>query len=82
MLEYYLKDRSGWNHEAALPDLLTGHHFLSNTSYQILPGEELKFKRLCDASKIDFSLVMQIVRKQHRASKLIFGTLDFDNIDI
>jgi HD superfamily phosphohydrolase len=81
LLEYYLKDRDGWNHEAALPDLLTGHQFVSNTSHQILPGEELKFKRLCDTSKINFDLVMQIVRKQHRASNLLFGTLDFDNID-
>ncbi|MCP3395672.1 hypothetical protein [Bradyrhizobium sp. CCGB20] len=81
LLEYYLKDRSGWNHEAALPDLLTGHHFLGNTAFQILPGEELKFKRLCSASKIDFDLVMQIVQKRHRASKLVFGSLDFDNLD-
>jgi len=81
LLEYYLKDRSGWDHEAALPDLLTGHQFLGNTSFQILPGEELKFKRLCASSKIDFDLVIEIVEKRHRASKLVFGSLDFDNLD-
>jgi HD superfamily phosphohydrolase len=54
LLEYYLKDRAGWDHESALPDLLTGHNLVGNTAHQILPGEQLKYKRLCDASKIDF----------------------------
>jgi HD superfamily phosphohydrolase len=81
LLEYYLKDRAGWDHESALPDLLTGHNLVGNTAHQILPGEQLKFKRLCDASKIDFDLVLQIVRKAHPSSGLLFGALDFDNLD-
>ncbi|MCK1754139.1 hypothetical protein IVA78_02635 [Bradyrhizobium sp. 137] len=81
LLEYYLKDRVGWNHEAALPDLLTGHNLFGNTAHQILPGEELRFKRLCNLSKIDFELVLQIVRKEHPSSGLLFGALDFDNLD-
>jgi HD superfamily phosphohydrolase len=81
LLEYYLKDRAGWNHETALPDMLTGHHALENIAHQILPGEEMKFKRLCAASDIDFELVLQIVRKQHPASALLFGAIDFDNLD-
>ena len=81
LLEYYLKDRTGWNHETVLPDMLTGHHVIENTAHQILPGEELKFKRLCSLSDIDFEIVLQIVRKRHPASTLIFGTLDFDNLD-
>jgi|ERR1041385_4296467 HD superfamily phosphohydrolase len=81
LLEYYLKDRIGWDHESALPDLLTGHNFFGNSAHQILPGEQLRFKRLCDASRIDFDLVLQIVRKAHRSSALLFGALDFDNLD-
>ncbi|AWL99260.2 hypothetical protein [Bradyrhizobium amphicarpaeae] len=81
LLEYYLKDRAGWDHEAALPDLLTGHNLFGNIAHQILPGEELRFKRLCSASKIDFELVLQIVRKEHPSSALLFGALDFDNLD-
>ncbi len=81
LLEYYLKDRSGWDHEAALPEMLTGHHALENIAHQILPSEEMKFKRLCDSSDIDFDIVLQIVRKQHPASILLFGALDFDNLD-
>ncbi|MHC2624995.1 HD superfamily phosphohydrolase [Bradyrhizobium huanghuaihaiense] len=81
LLEYYLKDRAGWDHEAALPDLLTGHNLFGNIAHQILPGEELRFKRLCSASKIDFELVLQIVRKEHPSSPLLFGALDFDNLD-
>ncbi len=46
LLEYYLRDRTGWDHESALPQLLTGHHVIENVAHQILPGEELKFKRL------------------------------------
>jgi HD superfamily phosphohydrolase len=81
LLEYYLKDRSGWTHEAALPEMLTGHLFPDNVAHQILPGQELKFRRLCEMSDIDFQLVLQIARKQHRASPLLFGFLDFDNLD-
>jgi HD superfamily phosphohydrolase len=81
LLEYYLKDRTGWNHETALPDMLTGHHALENVAHQILPGEEMKFKRLCLSNRIDFELVLKIVRNEHPASGLLFGTLDFDNLD-
>jgi HD superfamily phosphohydrolase len=81
LLEYYLKDRAGWDHETALPDLLTGHNLFGNTAHQILPGEQLRFKRLCNASKIDFELVLRIVRKGHPSSGLLFGALDFDNLD-
>lgn len=81
LLEYYLKDRSGWDHESALPGLLTGHEFAGNRAHQIVPGEELKFRLLCRKAKIDFDLVMAIVQKRHHASRLLFGSLDFDNLD-
>jgi HD superfamily phosphohydrolase len=81
LLEYYLKDRTEWNHELALPEMLTGHHLIENVAHQILPGEELKFRRLCALSDIDFEIVLQIARKQHPASELLFGSLDFDNLD-
>lgn len=81
LVEYHLKDQKGWDHESALPGLLTGHEFADNVSHQILPGEAIKFERICIAAKIDFELVLSIVRKQHRASSLLFGTLDFDNLD-
>jgi len=81
LLEYYLKDRAGWSHETALPDLLTGHHVLENVAHQILPGEQMKFKRLCLSSKIDFDLVLEIVQNKHATSPLLFGTMDFDNLD-
>jgi len=81
LLEYYLKDRVGWNHELALPELLTGHHVFENVAHQILPGEELKFRRLCDLCEVDFGIVLEIVNKRHASSALLFGTLDFDNLD-
>ena len=81
LLEYYLRDRSGWDHEAALPGLLTGHEFASNIAHQILPGEELRFRQICSKAKIDFDLVIEIVRKKHPSAQLLFGTLDFDNLD-
>ena len=81
LLEYYLKDRAGWSHELALPELLTGHHVFENVAHQILPGEELKFRRLCDLCDVDFDIVLQIVNKAHASSALLFGTLDFDNLD-
>lgn len=81
LLEYYLKDRVGWTHELALPDLLTGHHVFENVAHQILPGQEIKFRRLCELCDVDFDLVLQIVNKKHPSSPLLFGTLDFDNLD-
>lgn len=81
LLEYYLGEAHGWHHEAAINDLITGHHSLENSALQILPGEQIKYQALCKRANVDFDLVLEIVRKEHPASRLLFGTLDFDNLD-
>jgi HD superfamily phosphohydrolase len=81
LLEYYLRDLYGWDHEKVIPELLTGHHAPENIAHQILPGEAIRFQKLCKDCSIDFDLVLEIVGKRHRLSKLLFGSLDFDNLD-
>jgi HD superfamily phosphohydrolase len=81
LLEYYLGEVHGWSHEAAIGGLLTGHHTVENSAHQILPGEQIKYQALCRRAKVDFDLVLEIASKKHRVSPLLFGTLDFDNLD-
>lgn len=36
---------------------------------------------MCRSARINFDLVMSIVRAEHPLSRLVFGSIDFDNID-
>jgi len=81
LLEYYLKDQSGWDHESAIEGMLTGHNVPGNLAFQILPGEAIVYKKLCERADIDFDIVLDITSKRHRAASLLFGTMDFDNLD-
>lgn len=81
LFEYFLSDRFNWNHEVAIPDLLSGRgntDFMSTQIYYSLPP---KFSKLCMKSRIDFDIVMSIVRGKHPLSRLVFGSIDFDNLD-
>ena len=81
LLEYYLRDFFGWDHESAIRGLLTGHQTVENSAFQILPGEQIRFQKLCSRADIEFGLVLEIVGKTHRSSRLLFGVLDLDNLD-
>jgi hypothetical protein len=48
---------------------------------QIYEHQTPAFRRLCDDARVDFEVVMQFLRKEHAYSKLIFGSIDFDNLD-
>lgn len=68
LLEYFFRELFGWHHEAIIRDILTGS--------RVAP-----FKKICKTNRIDFDLVLNIIERKHPFSTLIFGSLDFDNID-
>lgn len=81
LFEYFLSDRFAWNHEMAIPDLLSEGGGIDRLSTQIYFSQTPKFSQLCKAARIDFDIVMSIVRGQHPLSRLLFGSIDFDNLD-
>lgn len=81
LFEYFLADRFGWDHEEAASELLEGRHHPDGHYHQIFHSQTLAFEKACQKSKIDFELVLSFMRRKHRYSALIFGSLDFDNLD-
>ena len=81
LFEYFLTDRYNWDHESVVPLLLRGEHHTDRNMHQIFSSHGPKFERLCRESKVDFEIVLSMIEGRHPASKLIFGSLDFDNID-
>jgi len=81
LFEYFLSDRYGWDHETAIPGLLSDEGDIDRISIQIYFAQTPKFKELCYKSKIDFDTVMEIVKGSHPLSPLVFGSIDFDNLD-
>ncbi|TCP85037.1 hypothetical protein C8J31_1073 [Rhizobium sp. PP-CC-2G-626] len=81
LFEYFLMDRFEWDHEKVLPLLLQGQHHPDAHSHQIFSSQVPQFRKLCIKAKVDFDIVLSILSGNHPASKLIFGSVDFDNID-
>jgi HD superfamily phosphohydrolase len=81
LFEYFLMDRFAWDHESAIPDLLIEGGDVDPLSTQIYFSKTPQFERLCKAAKVDIGIVMEIIRGQHPLSRLVFGSIDFDNLD-
>lgn len=81
LFEYFLAERYNWNHEDVLPRLLTGTHHSDMHVHQIFASQRIMFEKICRTEGIDFELVLAFVKREHPYSKLIFGSLDFDNLD-
>lgn len=83
LLEYQLSERAstGWNHERMIGKVLWSQHAPEDRAHQIFGGLTSQIEKVLRKSKIDVSLVQQIVEFHHPLSKLIFGTLDLDNLD-
>jgi HD superfamily phosphohydrolase len=81
LLEYHLKERFGWSHESVIKDILNGHHVPENRAHQIFAKQTARFMGLLKKTRIDFGVVRDIVSGSHPLSLLLFGTLDFDNLD-
>jgi HD superfamily phosphohydrolase len=81
LFEYFLTDRYKKNHESVVSLLLKSKHHPDGRAHQIYASKIPQFESLCKKSKIDFQIVMQILEGNHPGSKLVFGSVDFDNID-
>jgi HD superfamily phosphohydrolase len=81
LFEYLLKEELGWDHESAAVDTLLQKHVSENTGHQIFAGKTPRVMRIVARLGIDINLVVEILTKRHPLHHLIFGSLDFDNID-
>jgi HD superfamily phosphohydrolase len=81
LVEYRLKERFGFNHEHILLPYFQGTQHPDNTSQNIRGYGTLRFAKICERIKINTDILRAILMKRHPLSALIFGSLDFDNID-
>ncbi len=81
IFEYLLRERYGWDHEAVIVDVLGGAYAVGNTAHQIFAHKSLSLLNEFRRAKLDHAVVIAILKKHHPLSKLIFGTLDLDNLD-
>jgi HD superfamily phosphohydrolase len=81
LFEYVLSEEYGWNHEAAAEAVLLARHHPDGHLHQFFRGGTVKYRSLCQRNGIDFNLVMEFVSQKRHHSKLIFGSLDLDNLD-
>jgi HD superfamily phosphohydrolase len=81
LMEYQLNEIFGWSHEQVIRSMLYGCYAPENTAHQIFAGRTLEYRRLLEASDISSELVEAIITGQHPLSKLLFGSIDLDNLD-
>jgi HD superfamily phosphohydrolase len=81
LLEYHLKERTGWTHENVIKSILYANHVPEGRANQFFARSVVKFRRELRKTNIDADLVEAIVGGEHPLSPLLFGTLDFDNLD-
>lgn len=81
LLEYQLRERYGWSHEAIIHGILWGHAVPEDKAHQIFAGRAAQFRRELARTGISLEQVDLIVSGQHPLSVLLFGSLDLDNLD-
>jgi HD superfamily phosphohydrolase len=81
LFEYHLRDRTGWTHEGIIKSVLWGFHAPENRAHQFFAGQTIEFRHALERVGIVVELVEQIVTEAHPLSKLLFGSIDLDNLD-
>jgi len=81
LFEYILREKSGWHHEAIVNKILRGHHAPESTANQFFAGRTPEVYGLLHECNVDFNLLTQILDGSHPLSRLLFGSIDFDNLD-
>ena len=81
LFEYHLAERTGWHHEAVVEDILRAKHAPENRAHQIFAGRTTQLEGALVRSRVDLDLVAEILTRKHPLARLIFGELDFDNLD-
>src|SRR6266446_4050576 len=83
LLEYQLAEHTpaGWNHEAMIANVLASVHAPENSAHQIYANRTVRVRKEARLSGINLELVDQIISSSHPLSKLLFGSVDLDNLD-
>lgn len=81
LFEYVLKETLGWDHESAAVTTLLKAHGPASTAQQIFAGRTPKVLDHIDRLGVDLEKVKAVLTKRHVLSTLIFGVVDFDNLD-
>jgi HD superfamily phosphohydrolase len=81
LMEYHLKEIAGWSHEDVIRAILWGHHAPENRAHQIFAGRPLGVRAALRRARVSLDLVQAIITRQHPLSALLFGSIDFDNLD-
>ena len=81
LFEYLLREYHGWHHEDNVVPLLQGLSTGLNTAQQLFAGRRGDFLNQAKKLGLVDQHIFSILRKEVPISKLIFGTLDLDNID-
>lgn len=81
LFETLLAEEIGWNHERVASDVLLGQSVSSNVAHAVFANRGVGFLKILGRNGIDQGLVLDILSKRHPLSVLLFGTLDFDNLD-
>ncbi len=81
LFEYFLRERFDWDHESAVSDLIKNDKTSAGVHKQIYRSLEPNFRKACKTASVEFELVLEFLSAKHEFSKLIFGSVDFDNLD-
>lgn len=83
LLEYHLAEHNpgGWSHESMISAVLANNHAPENRAHQIYAKRTVRLRREIRESGIRFEIVEAIVSGNHPLSKLLFGSVDLDNLD-
>jgi HD superfamily phosphohydrolase len=81
LFEYQLRDRFHWHHEDIITSAISGTDKPSASGHQIFGSRAIQFLAVCHRLGIDQKFLLSLVSRTHPLSKLIFGSLDFDNLD-
>ena len=81
LFEYQLSERFAWNHETVLHAVATRQHHTDVGLHQFHGARTLQFEKLCRNAGINYDIVLAILDRRHPVSRLVFGSVDFDNLD-
>jgi hypothetical protein len=81
LFEYILREASGWHHEAVVNKILRGQHAPENTAHQFFAGRTPQVYGMLRECNVELPLLTSILDGAHPLSRLLFGSIDFDNLD-
>jgi len=81
LFEYHLKELVQWDHESEIRKILLGTHAPENKAHQLFYGRTIGLAKALGHARVSRDIVLEMVQGVHPLSRLLFGTLDLDNLD-